>query len=132
MENKNILDQIAEMEARQKKKQYGATEWIAALISLVLVLSVLYAIFKPKKLTAEEQFAKEVRQHTAYFKYDCEREIKSRLKSPDSYKQKRVTQSGDYEGVIAIQYTAKNSFGVELQEQAVCTYDYNGIVNIRM
>lgn len=137
MKRKSILEQVEEQEARRKdsERDMAIIKWVFIGIGLIVALSVTvggYYLFKPKELTAEEVREKTISKHTAKFKRECEAGVKERLKSPSSYSRSNVLQHGGYEGVIVIHFTAKNSFGVELPQQAVCSYDYYGVTDIQV
>lgn len=126
---RRLKEHLESVDKPSKENDIGPITLTIMILVVGAILYGLYSFFKPKELTSAEASAKRARQHTAMFKYDCEAKIKSALKSPSSYKNERIIQNGDYKGVITIYFTAKNSFGVELSQQAICTYDYNGITD---
>lgn len=137
MKRKSILEQVEEQEERRKdsERDMAAIKWAFIGIGFIIALSITvggYYLFKPKELTAEEVREKNISKHTAKFKRECETEVKGLLKSPSSYSHSSVLQYGGYEGVIILHFTAKNSFGVELSQQAVCSYDYYGVTDIQV
>lgn len=93
----------------QEKSGSGCLHWIIGLVVIVSIFGILSDLLDktPKKSKIDEWF-------DDYSLSDCEENVKSRLRDPDSYKKIQMllpTKVSDGEKILRWDFRAKNGFG---------------------